>query len=302
MLSLRARGLRLIMRRAKPTEERTLEEDRENFKKITRYPPPRTVSCEEITLGGITSLRFTPRNPEPDSHILYLHGGGYMMGSPEIYRSPVGLISNMTNTVVTAVDYRLAPENPYPAGIEDCVTAYLALKDETGDTIAVAGDSAGGGATLATAVSLRDNHSLSPSCLYLISPWLDLTHSGESMKTKGGVDVMLAPDWIRTAADRYRGNEDASNPGISPLFADLKDLPPMLIQVGDEELLLSDSERLADLASKVGVKVEIEIAKGLWHVYPLFGGFIPEGKKSLKEAVRFINEHNKSENKPVKND
>tara|TARA_Y100000590_G_scaffold385070_1_gene456881 strand:+ start:713 stop:1336 length:624 start_codon:yes stop_codon:yes gene_type:complete len=206
----------------------------------------------------------------------------------------------MTNTVVTAVDYRLAPENPYPAGIEDCVTAYLALKDETGDTIAVAGDSAGGGATLATAVSLRDNHSLSPSCLYLISPWLDLTHSGESMKTKGGVDVMLAPDWIRTAADRYRGNEDASNPGISPLFADLKDLPPMLIQVGDEELLLSDSERLADLASKVGVKVEIEIAKGLWHVYPLFGGFIPEGKKSLKEAVRFINEHNKSENKPVK--
>ena len=302
MLSLRARGLRLIMRRAKPTEERTLEEDRENFKKITRYPPPRTVSCEEITLGGITSLRFTPRNPEPDSHILYLHGGGYMMGSPEIYRSPVGLISHMTNTVVTAVDYRLAPENPYPAGIEDCVTAYLALKDETGDTIAVAGDSAGGGATLATAVSLRDNHSLSPSCLYLISPWLDLTHSGESMKTKGGVDVMLAPDWIRTAADRYRGNEDASNPGISPLFADLKDLPPMLIQVGDEELLLSDSERLADLASKVGVKVEIEIAKGLWHVYPLFGGFIPEGKKSLKEAVRFINEHNKSENKPVKND
>ena len=300
MLSLRARSLRLIMRRAKPTEERTLEEDRENFKKITRYPPPRTVSCEEITLGGITSLRFIPRNPEPDSHILYLHGGGYMMGSPEIYRSPVGLISNMTNTVVTAVDYRLAPENPYPAGIEDCVTAYLALKDETGDTIAVAGDSAGGGATLATAVSLRDNHSLSPSCLYLISPWLDLTHSGESMKTKGGVDVMLAPDWIRTAADRYRGNEDASNPGISPLFADLKDLPPMLIQVGDEELLLSDSERLADLASKVGVKVEIEIAKGLWHVYPLFGGFIPEGKKSLKEAVRFINEHNKSENKPVK--
>ena len=300
MLSLRARGLRSIMRRAKPTEERTLEEDRENFKKITRYPPPRTVSCEEITLGGITSLRFTPRNPEPDSHILYLHGGGYMMGSPEIYRSPVGLISNMTNTVVTAVDYRLAPENPYPAGIEDCVTAYLALKDETGDTIAVAGDSAGGGATLATAVSLRDNHSLSPSCLYLISPWLDLTPSGESMKTKGGVDVMLAPDWIRTAADRYRGNEDASNPGISPLFADLKDLPPMLIQVGDEELLLSDSERLADLASKVGVKVEIEIAKGLWHVYPLFGGFIPEGKKSLKEAVRFINEHNKSENKPVK--
>ena len=299
MLSLRARGLRLIMRRAKPTEERTLEEDRENFKKITRYPPPRTVSCEEITLGGITSLRFTPRNPEPDSHILYLHGGGYMMGSPEIYRSPVGLISNMTNTVVTAVDYRLAPENPYPAGIEDCVTAYLALKDETGDTIAVAGDSAGGGATLATAVSLRDNHSLSPSCLYLISPWLDLTHSGESMKTKGGVDVMLAPDWIRTAADRYRDNEDASNPGISPLFADLKDLPPMLIQVGDEELLLSDSERLADLASKVGVKVEIEIAKGLWHVYPLFGGFIPEGKKSLKEAVRFISEHNKSENKPV---
>jgi acetyl esterase/lipase len=116
------------------------------------------------------------------------------------------------------------------------------------------------------------------------------------MKTKAELDVMLAPDWIRTGADRYRGNEDASNPGISPLFADLEGLPPMLIQAGDEELLLSDSERLADLASKAGVKVEIEIAKGLWHVYPLFGGFIPEAKNSLKEAVRFINEHNKSEN------
>ena len=126
MLSLRARGLRFIMKRAKPSEERTLEEDREHFKKITRYPLPRTVSCEEIILGGIPSLRFTPRDPEPNCHILYLHGGGYMMGSPEIYRSPVGLISSMTNTVITAVDYRLAPENPYPAAIEDCVTAFIA--------------------------------------------------------------------------------------------------------------------------------------------------------------------------------
>ena len=293
MLSLRARGLRFIMKRAKPSEERTLEEDREHFKKITRYPPPRTVSCEEIILGGIPSLRFTPRDPEPNCHILYLHGGGYMMGSPEIYRSPVGLISSMTNTVITAVDYRLAPENPYPAAIEDCVTAYIALKNETGDAIAIAGDSAGGGATLATAISLRDDHGISPSCLYLISPWLDLTHSGESMKTKADVDVMLAPDWIRTGADRYRGDEDAGNHGISPLFANLEDLAPMLIQVGDEELLLSDSERLADFASNAGVKVQLEVAEGLWHVYPLFAGFIPEAKKSLKDAVRFIQENNK---------
>ena len=293
MLSLRARGLRFIMKRAKPSEERTLEEDREHFKKITRYPPPRTVSCEEIILGGIPSLRFTPRDPEPNCHILYLHGGGYMMGSPEIYRSPVGLISSMTNTVITAVDYRLAPENPYPAAIEDCVTAYIALKNETGDAIAIAGDSAGGGATLATAISLRDDYGISPSCLYLISPWLDLTHSGESMKTKADVDVMLAPDWIRTGADRYRGDEDAWNHGISPLFDKLEDLPPMLIQVGDEELLLSDSERLADFASNAGVKVQLEIAEGLWHVYPLFAGFIPEAKKSLKDAVRFIQENNK---------
>ena len=109
MLSLRARGLRLIMRRAKPTEERTLEEDREHFKKITRYPPPRTVSCEEIILGGIPSLRFTPQNPESGCHILYLHGGGYMMGSPEIYRSPVGLISHMTNTVAVSYTHLTLP-------------------------------------------------------------------------------------------------------------------------------------------------------------------------------------------------
>ncbi len=115
------------------------------------------------------------------------------------------------------------------------------------------------------------------------------------MKTKADVDVMLAPDWIRTGADRYRGNEDASNPGISPLLANLEGLPPILIQVGDQELLLSDSERLEDFASNAGVEVEIEIAEGLWHVYPLFA-FIPEAKKSLKEAVRFIDEHNKLKN------
>ncbi len=172
---------------------------------------------------------------------------------------------------------------------------FLALRNETGDEIAVAGDSAGGGATLATAISLRDSYGLSPSCLYLISPWLDLTHSGESMGSKADVDVMLAPDWIHTAADRYRGNEDASNPGISPLLANLEGLPPILIQVGDQELLLSDSERLEDFASNAGVEVEIEIAEGLWHVYPLFA-FIPEAKKSLKEAVRFIDEHNKLKN------
>jgi acetyl esterase/lipase len=295
MLSIRARGMRFILKRQKPKEELSLEEERENFKKIAGKLPAKKISCEEMTLEGIPCLRFTPEHPEPGCHILYLHGGGYMMGSPEIYRSPISLISHITNTVITAVDYRLSPEYPYPAAIEDSVAVYLALKNETGDTIAVAGDSAGGGASLATAISLRDNYSLSPSCLYLISPWLDLTHSGESMVSKAEVDVMLTPDSIRTAADRYRGGENANNPGISPLFANFENLPPVLIQVGDAELLLSDSVRLADFASKAGVKVEIEIAKGLWHVYSLFG-FIPEAKKSLKEAVRFINDHNKPKN------
>ena len=296
MLSLRAKGMRLILKRQKPSEERSLEEDRENFKKISgNLPATKKVSCEKMHIGEIPCLRFIPELPKNGQHILYLHGGGYMMGSPEIYRSPISVLSLMTNTVITAVDYRLAPENPYPAAIEDCVSVFLALRNETGDEIAVAGDSAGGGATLATAISLRDSYGLSPSCLYLISPWLDLTHSGESMGSKADVDVMLAPDWIHTAADRYRGNEDASNPGISPLLANLEGLPPILIQVGDQELLLSDSERLDDFASNAGVEVEIEIAEGLWHVYPLFA-FIPEAKKSLKEAVRFIDEHNKLKN------
>ena len=227
--------------------------------------------------------------------LIYFHGGGHVLGNLETHDQIARNFCTLADCIVVTIDYRLAPENPYPAALEDCVSVFLALKNETGDEIAVAGDSAGGGATLATAISLRDDYGLSPSCLYLISPWLDLTHSGESMESKAEVDVMLAPDWIHTAADRYRGDEDANNPGISPLLANLEGLPPILIQVGDQELLLSDSERLKDFASEAGVEVEIEIAKGLWHVYPLFA-FIPEAKKSLGEAVRFIDEHNKLKN------
>ena len=297
MLSIRARATRLLLKRSKSKTEPPLIEQRENFEKIKRYPIPKNVSSEKITIGGIPAIRFAPDGVEDNNHILYLHGGGYIMGSPETHQQPVGLLSSITNTVITSIDYRLAPENPYPAAIDDCVTAYLALKDEPGiGSIALAGDSAGGGASLATAVSLRDEYGISPSCLYLISPWLDLTHSGESMISKTKLDVMLAPEWVRTTADSYRGKEEASHPGISPLFADLEGLPSMLIQVGDHELLLSDSTRLADLASAAGIQVEIEIAKGLWHVYPLFGGFLPEGKKSLKTAADFINKNNSPTN------
>ena len=193
---------------------------------------------------------------------------------------------------ITVIDYRLAPEHPYPAAIEDCLAAYRAIVDRTDPAlVTIAGDSAGGGATLATLVALRDAANPLPACAYLLSPWTDLTASGESYRTKVMVDPMIDGDMIESTAVQYAADVPLDHPGVSPLFADLRGLPPMLIQTGSEEILLSDSTDLAERASAAGVEVQLDVREGMWHVYQAFAGLMPEATEALIDAATFIRTH-----------
>ena len=187
----------------------------------------------------------------PDRHLLYIHGGAYVLGSPRSHIAMVANLAKRASATATVIEYRLAPEHVYPAAIDDCVAAYRALiTDVDPATITIAGDSAGGGAALSTLVALRDAGDPLPAAAYLLSPWTDLTGSGESVITRADADPMIDGAKIAEAGRVYAGDVALDDPGVSPLFADLTGLPPMLIQTGMDEVLLSDSTRLADRAAR----------------------------------------------------
>jgi acetyl esterase/lipase len=248
-----------------------------------------------VTVGGIDGLRAKPTGLTSDRHILYLHGGGYVLGSPLSHIGMAARLARRAAATVTVIDYRLAPEHPYPAAIDDCAAAYEGLLAETpAESICIAGDSAGGGATVATLARLRATGSPRPGCAYLISPWVDLTSSGESMTTRAEVDPMIDAAFVGEVAAQYAADTPFDHPGVSPLFEDLTGMPPMLIQVGDDEVLLSDSTRLAERARGAGVEVELEIADGMWHVYQAFARYLPEADKALDRAAIFISAHTRA--------
>ena len=191
--------------------------------------------------------------------------------------------------MVTVIDYRLAPEHQYPACIDDCVAAYRDLASRIDPAlITIAGDSAGGGATLATMCALRDAGDTLPACGYVLSPWTDLTGSGESMQTKADVDPMIDPAYVVETAQLYAGDTPFDHPGVSPLFADLAGLPPVFVQTGADEVLLSDSTMFADRATAAGVTVQLEVVEHMWHVFQAFAGMTPEATNALIRASEFI--------------
>ncbi|MGA2489083.1 MAG: alpha/beta hydrolase [Anaerolineales bacterium] len=252
---------------------------------------PRDVTVRTIQAGGIHAEWIEPVGVHSQKVILYLHGGGYCICSLDTHRGLAARLAIASQARLLTIDYRLAPENPYPAALEDAHAAFrwLLAQDIPAKQIAIGGDSAGGGLTLATAVSLRDAGQALPAALFLLSPWTDLTFTGKSIQNRKGIDPIFGGEGNRIGfAPAYLGTHDPADPLVSPLFADLHDLPPTLIHVGSDEILLDDSTRLEENLKVAGVESQLEVWDGLWHVFQIFAPYVPEAQLSIDKVGEFI--------------
>jgi len=251
---------------------------------------PRKVRVEEAKIHGLTAEWLTPKGAPEDKLLLYLHGGAYVMGNCATHRQLVSYLAKYSGIKALLPEYRLAPEHPFPAAIDDAVGLYRSLLADgyTAGNIVIAGDSAGGGLTMATLLSLRDARDPLPAAACLLSPWLDLTATGESMTTRAKKDPWFQPEDMPIVAAYYCREDQLRNPLVSPVFADLSGLPPLYIQVGEDEILLSDSTRAADKVKAAGGEVEIEIWPGMWHVFQAFLVQVPESKKAVKKIGAYV--------------
>jgi acetyl esterase/lipase len=250
---------------------------------------PRSVDVHRVHMGGVPVHLAAPRGGRPTGSIIYLHGGAYVSGSPRSYRRLVSHLAAVTRCAVYAVDYRLAPEHRFPAALDDTLAVYRALLSEQDpERIVLAGDSAGGGLALATAITLRERTLPLPAGVVCIAPWVDLTCSGDSMRARAHRERMMSPAGLAADARRYAGPPDLRDPLVSPLFAVLRGLPPIFIQVGDDEVLLDDSTRLAAAARTAGVAVQLTVWPRLWHVWHLYAGLVPEADAALADIAAFI--------------
>jgi monoterpene epsilon-lactone hydrolase len=234
----------------------------------------------------------TKRDSDPTAGrtILYLHGGGYFFNSPQTHRAITFALAKGAGARLFALDYRLAPEFPFPAALDDAVAAYRRLLHDgiAPENLIVAGDSAGGGLVLATLVALRDQGDPLPAGAVLFSPWTDLAVTGASVAANEPTDALFYAEGLRHAVPHYLGGEAPTHPLISPLYADLKGLPPLFIQASDSEVLLDDSTRLVEKAREAGVHVMFKTWPRLPHVWQVFAPFLPEGRAALAEAAAFI--------------
>lgn len=243
---------------------------------------PRGVRLARGWLDGIPARVCVPDDRVAGTAIVYLHGGGYVTGSSFNLRALAAGLAKAAGVATFVPDYRRAPEHPYPAALRDTMTVIRAVRRSGYSRIALAGDSAGGGLALAAAIRLRDAGEPLPTGIAVISPWVDLTLAGESYLTKAAADPLLTEDWLRFCATAYAGSADPAHPEISPLFADLHGLPPLVIQAGTEDVLLSDADRLAEAATAAGVRTEYRRFPGLWHDFQQFAGMLSEADEALR--------------------
>jgi epsilon-lactone hydrolase len=231
-----------------------------------------------------------PNHPARRRCILYLHGGGYITMSARTHRSVTSRLAGWSDSSVFALDYRLAPEHPFPAALEDALTAYRALiaAGTHPARIVVAGDSAGGGLALALLLALRAAVEPLPAAAVLFSPWTDLAATGRSIIDNDTADVLFFGSWVALTARHYLGETPATNPLVSPVYADLTGLPPLLIQVSGSEVLLDDSRRVAENAKRSGVTATLQIWPGLPHGWHIFAPLLPEARAALRDAADFI--------------
>jgi acetyl esterase/lipase len=269
-----------------------LQQVRQQFEEQAA-PMAEDIKSERVDANGVFCEILTPPGADTDRIIHYVHGGGYVIGSLNTHRATVGELARAAGCRALVVDYRLAPEHPFPAAVEDSVTAYqwLLANGYRPERIAIAGDSAGGGLTVATLVALRDRNIALPAAAVPISPWADLTMSGESYQTRKESDPMVTDEVLKMMSGLYIGGQDAKTPLASPLYADLKGLPPLLIQVGEREVLFSDAESLAKRAEAAGVDVTFEEWKDMVHVWHMFFPILQEGRRAIQRAGAFIRQH-----------
>ena len=257
---------------------------------VAAVPPPQGATVTKVHANGVPAEWIVADGARDDVAIVYFHGGGYVMGSLDTHRGHCARLSRTARARVLSVDYRLGPEHPYPAAVEDAVAAVRFARESgvaPGRT-AIAGDSAGGGLTLATLVALRDAGDPAPAAGLCISPWTDLALTGGTIVTKAAEDPMVRAADLRLMADAYLAGRDPTTPLASPLYADLTGLPALLLQVGSAEILLDDAVRVAERARKTGVEAELRVWPDMIHVWHAFADLLPEGREAVDEMAAFL--------------
>src|SRR5499426_263637 len=273
-----------------PVDTLTLAQIRAQYERAERvFPIAPDVKVERVTVPTIPAEWLRPPSASGGRVILYLHGGGYMIGSPRSHRHLAAAIGAAAGASALLIEYRCAPESPFPAAVDDAVGAYRWLLEQgiSAGGLVIAGDSAGGGLTVATLLALRDDGVPLPAAGVCISPWVDLTCSGASYATKAASEPIVKKAGVEEMARAYLGTADRRTPLASPLFADLRGLPPLLIQVGSEEVLLDDAVVLADRAKAAGVETSLEVWPAMIHVWHWFLPMLDEAGEAIEAIGRF---------------
>jgi monoterpene epsilon-lactone hydrolase len=268
----------------------TLHEMRANMDaSAAGAPAPAGVECVPVDAGGVPAEWIRPERAGAGA-LVYFHGGGYVMGSIATHRLLLAGLATVAEIPVLAVDYRLAPEHPHPAAVEDAVRAYRWVLAQGADpgTVVLGGDSAGGGLTVAALLALRDAGEGTPAGGVCISPWTDLTLGGDTHRTKAESDPLVTRRILEMGADAYLAGAPATTPTASPLFGDLAGLPPLLVQVGSEEVLLDDARGLVERARDAGVDATLEVWDEMFHVWHAFAMLLPEGQQAIDRIGRWV--------------
>lgn len=272
----------------------TVEQMRSGMEAMTGGAPlPEGATFEEVDVDGVPAEWVTTEGAAADEVLLYLHGGGYAIGSIKTHRALAANISKAAGVRVLIIDYRLAPEHPHPAAVDDAVTAWRWLLRQGLDPsrMVISGDSAGGGLTMATLIALRDAGDPLPACAVPISPWVEMEAVSESWTTRAEADPMVHIEGLKLMADWYLNGQDPRAPLASPLHADLRGLPPLLVQVGDAEVLLDDSTRLVEKAKEAGVDATCDVIPDGIHVMHAFAPLVPEATAAIDRLAAFVRQH-----------
>ncbi len=273
---------------------KNISEMRANFEVGLKMPSNPNATIESVDANGVPADLISTPEASSEHIILYLHGGGYLFGSRHTYCRVASDLSAAAFARVLLIDYRLAPEHPFPAALEDGLISYRWLREKRNfdsAQIALAGDSAGGNLALGMMLSLRKNHELLPACALLISPFTDFARKGHSLQTLAEVDPFVSPELLEIVVNSYLPEGNLLNPIVSPIHADLSNLPPLLIHVGSQEVLLDDSLRLASKAAEDNVAVELKVWQDMIHCFHLFAPNLTEGREAIREAGAFLAKH-----------